>query len=339
MEPYTCVDDLPIGVGAQGKTFLVQKDNIKYILKVQSQSTLSNNEVRILKLLKNKEYVVQLHKVKKKNSKLYTIITYGSKGTLDSFLNKSKYLSNMENVIIFMKKLMIGLKNLHQKGYVHADLKPENIVVDENYNPLLIDFDMSVPIRKKAMPRGTLSFMAPEVMQAFSYQKEVLFTPEVDLYSVGLIFYLITKRRPAVILPKLNYNVLLKEKIEFDAGDAKHFYDFIFDTVKTKSSRIDFYSALYKLNSNSNILGEDILTRNKFYRLKDYANEEELQNLEGYKTRTLIYGGLFFLVLLFTLALIIRIIKNKFKYHEKEVETEDLIRESIQSGMARSSDY
>ena len=335
---YTCVEDLPIGVGAQGKTFLVQKDSTKYILKIQNQSSLSANELRILRLVQSKKYLVQLVEFKKRNSKLYTIISYGAKGTLDSFLNKSKHLLEYPNAVAFIKKLMLGLKNLHKSGFVHADLKPENIVVDENNDPLIIDFDMSVPMRRKAMPRGTLSFMSPEVLQAFSYQTEVVFTPEVDLYALGLIFYLIVKRKPAIVLPSLNYLLLLSSPVEFDKGDKQQFYDFVSEIVKPLSSRKEFLNSLYQLNSMCTYPTEEVLGKRVVYKMKKFATDEELKNLEGFKYTTLFVGALFFLGVLFILGLLIKIVKKRLKYSYEKSLAKKLVEEKKQEDTEHTSD-
>jgi len=55
---------------------------------------------------------------------------------------------------------------LHELGYAHNDIKPENIVIDENYKVKLIDFGLSTKIdTQSTITKGTSFYMAPEVLR------------------------------------------------------------------------------------------------------------------------------------------------------------------------------
>lgn len=76
----------------------------------------------------------------------------------------------------------------------HRDLKPENILmtVDDNEADLkIVDFGLSKiigPNESSLDPFGTLSYVAPEVLLQKQYGKEV------DLWSLGVIIYLLLSR-------------------------------------------------------------------------------------------------------------------------------------------------
>ena len=91
------------------------------------------------------------------------------------------------------------LEFLHQQGIIHCDLKPDNFkVVSDSKKPdlgqvKLLDFGLaeSVELIKESRIKGTLDYMAPEILrsQAYSYP--------ADLYSLGVIFYeLVSGRLP-----------------------------------------------------------------------------------------------------------------------------------------------
>jgi len=84
--------------------------------------------------------------------------------------------------------LLQALDALHRAGLVHADIKPDHVVVAED-GPVLVDFGLS---GAPAPVRGTLPFMAPEVLTG-------VVGPASDLYALGATLYAsATGERPFV---------------------------------------------------------------------------------------------------------------------------------------------
>lgn len=85
-------------------------------------------------------------------------------------------------VFYILRKMLRGLEVLHQSGYIHCDIKPDNIMIDRFGTVKLIDFGRAVSIEN---PRGILlgspMYMAPEV-----HRRRTL-TLHSDLYSVGIV--------------------------------------------------------------------------------------------------------------------------------------------------------
>ncbi len=82
--------------------------------------------------------------------------------------------------------VLAGLGYFHDLGYIHRDVKPENIIVDRSGQPRLLDFDLATHTGEAFTHRsvaGTLAYMSPE--QAFGD----LAGTTSDLYAAGIILY------------------------------------------------------------------------------------------------------------------------------------------------------
>ena len=166
------------------------KKNKEYAIKevfIDKKNNKSNvkREFLVLKKL-NHPNIVKLHDliVDTNYNNIYFVFDYYSKGDLAKFLDnkplKEKFCKK------YIKQLSDGLKYLLDKDILHRDLKPQNILLTNEYNIKITDFGFARKINKDVLLNtlcGSPMYMAPEIINKQDYNYKS------DLWSVGVILY------------------------------------------------------------------------------------------------------------------------------------------------------
>ena len=201
---------------------------IKTNIMNQKQISLFENEKKILRIAVyyKLKYIVKLLNVIKEPDKYYLVLEYCNGGTLHDYLYK--YINRYgkpfpeELVKFLMKRIILGIKSLHDKGIIHRDLKLGNILLKyknnidkENQNIYeaevkIIDFnssyfpDDSEPITVI----GTLPNMAPSVINNdLGEEMEKSYDEKIDIWSLGTICYEMLFGEP-LFGKRLNYEMI-----------------------------------------------------------------------------------------------------------------------------------
>ena len=156
----------------------------------KSDMELTKVEIDILKISQHPN-IIKLYDVFENENYIYIIMEYCSGGDLLSYFEHYEYELPETKVCEIIHKLSMAVYYLHSYGIVHRDLKPENILMTDltaTADIRLLDFGLSKIVgndEKCTEPYGTLSFVAPEVLQGKPYDKSV------DLWSIGIITFLL----------------------------------------------------------------------------------------------------------------------------------------------------
>ena len=89
-----------------------------------------------------------------------------------------------------LRGILEAIKYLHQRGIAHGDIKPENILLDSDFNPKLSDFGYCKTniIAGDESKSGTLYYAAPELFIRGQFN-----TLKTDIWSIGILLYIVSE--------------------------------------------------------------------------------------------------------------------------------------------------
>ncbi len=128
----------------------------------------------------------------------------------------------MEKGLLIARNLCRAVAELHKLKIVHGDIATENVLVNrESCEVKLIDFDLARKEGTKMIAGGNNDFVNETLLNAIKKQKEITVAIKNDLYSLGLMIYLIigdSKRKffksvisDETLTPKLKEEMIRKE--------------------------------------------------------------------------------------------------------------------------------
>ena len=146
----------------------------------------------------NSPHVMKVLEIHRKRTALYYIAEHIEGRTLRQWI-EDEPRANLNTVRDFVEQISRGLRAFHRLEMIHQDLKPENIIVDNNGTLKIIDFgstkiagidEISAPIKFNNI-LGTINYTAPE------YHTGSTGSTRSDIFSLGVITYeLLTGQLP-----------------------------------------------------------------------------------------------------------------------------------------------
>ncbi|XP_015445651.1 serine/threonine-protein kinase 32C [Pteropus alecto] len=188
-----------IGKGSFGKVCIVQKRDTEkmYAMKyMNKQQCIERDAVRHvfreLEILQEIEHVflVNLWYSFQDEEDMFMVVDLQLGGDLRYHLQQNVQFSE-DTVRLYICELALALDYLRSQHIIHRDVKPDNILLDEQGHAHLTDFNIATIIKdgeRATALAGTKPYMAPEIFQSF-VNGGTGYSFEVDWWSVGVMAY------------------------------------------------------------------------------------------------------------------------------------------------------
>ena len=188
-----------LGRGAASIIYLAQDEKSKRIWALKDVQKTDEKAVRFLEQAESEYNIAQkldhptirkIHRmVKKKKGLLHTVRLYLLMELVDGVSLDKLMPKTFESACDIFRQAASAMAHMHERGFVHADFKPNNVIVDDEGTAKIIDLGQSCPIGTvKKRIQGTPDYIAPEQV----HRRQI--TPKTDVYNLGASMYFVLTR-------------------------------------------------------------------------------------------------------------------------------------------------
>jgi serine/threonine protein kinase len=183
-----------VGEGTYGVVYKARDCDTREVLAIKKirfqheDEGIPSTAVREVSLLRGLSHpnIVLLKEVIYSNENLNLVFEY-SENDLKRLIKKCKEPLEKHRVKSFMRQMMEGLAYCHRRRIMHRDLKPHNLLIDNNDRLQLADFGLArtftLPIREYTHEVITLWYRSPEILMG-----QKIYSTPADIWSAGCIF-------------------------------------------------------------------------------------------------------------------------------------------------------
>lgn len=184
-----------LGKGSFGEVYLVEKkDNgALYALKVlKKDKVLGSNLIKYAFAERNillnitHPFIVKLNFAFQTSDKLAMVMDFCPNGDLGMHIARDKRFTE-DKAKFYACEVLLAMEELHKHGIIFRDLKPDNVVLDQEGHARLTDFGLSKEgVNEGQLAKsfcGSVAYLAPEMLKRSGHTKSV------DWYLFGILIY------------------------------------------------------------------------------------------------------------------------------------------------------
>ncbi len=199
---YQIIEEL--GKGGMGKVYKAQDTDLKEKVAIKllrseiaaDKKTIERfrNELKFARKIRHKN-VCQMYDLNREEGMHYITMEYVHGEDLKRLIRKMGQMSAGQVISIAMQ-VCEGMAEAHRLGVVHRDLKPQNIMIDEEGNARIMDFGIARSVKGKSITGAGVMIGSPEYMSPEQVEGKES-DQRSDIYSLGVILYeMVTGRVP-----------------------------------------------------------------------------------------------------------------------------------------------
>ena len=188
-----------LGEGGMGNVYLAHHEGMdrKVAIKAILPELVSKEEVKKRFLVEastmsklQHQSIVTLYDYVSNENGLFLIMEFVDGIQLDEYMKKLGKPIEEELAIEFTKQVVSACNHAHERGVVHRDIKPQNVMITSGGEVKILDFGIAKMmddevnnLTKTGTQLGTVYYMSPEQV------KGEKITPATDIYAIGITLY------------------------------------------------------------------------------------------------------------------------------------------------------
>jgi len=232
---YIIVDIL--GQGGAGIVYdaIDLRDGTRVAIKSLYPSHLRNNFVRNCFIQEANNYLYLAHPniVQLKDLLIipdiayYLVMEHINGYTLDNYVQNISGPISQERVCTLFSQVLQAIAHAHHNGTIHLDIKPSNILINDQNHVKVVDFGIAQSINKGTVKQniGTPMYMSPEQIQKKALNRQS------DIYSLGVtLHHMVTGQLP--YSGRIGQQALFEKVLTQPLPRAKSFYPLVSDKMQ-----------------------------------------------------------------------------------------------------------
>ena len=237
---YNCAKESKNKINEDDKTisYMLEnnKTNSKRLLKIsikEENQLYDSSQYRIPEKLKKSRFIIKRVDIIEEDGFIFEIFEYPSGDILFNYLTKLNYRADQKTILKIFYGIVKGVKEMHDNNITRVNIKLDNILLNENGNPKMIDLSCAL-IENKNMPlEGSLQYAAPELLKP-NENGFVIYDEKTDIWALGVtLYYMLYRNYPFFV--SIWYGRLILpdyEAIKFHKGTTYELVNLILMMLK-----------------------------------------------------------------------------------------------------------